>query len=630
MDDYFSSLTKEEIALNLKLLEQFNKKQQTTPSEVKKIEVKKEETKPINSDITKKGIPLRKIVAHDFDNMPDNKHTTLFKAGYKKLNAFQQEVIDECIELGSGSLALPLGSGKTIVSLCLGLYFCAFKQEPMIIIIPKSLVTNWQTEIVKFFDKSLSFLILDDTKKLKDLKIKTIVTLITVDVLSGIYKAHLVSKLFVEPKFVTHLRGLGAYVNFYKDMNEPLMNHVSGSGLFYSIFWGMFIVDEVQIYTNAETNRCQALASVYAKHRWLLSGTPFDEPKIERIMGYYLILNTPTMPRNMPEAKSLITSKTFKGLSEQLVQREKNLAFIPPKLNDVIIAHQLSVDEEKIYIMMKKILIVIKEKAKRAKLLQHREEHKVLSSYKLVMIMYLRQAIICPLIPITSVILDASNIKKKSQIAQIIIDELNTLGVDDYLHDVNSVKSSRIKEVLKVLDKHDEKCILFSCFVSCLDILAYFIKNRPVFRITSDLSAPKRGEVISNFEKSKHGVLLVTYEIGGQGLNLQFAAVVVLVDLSWSAQKSLQGIGRIFRYGQMAEEIFVYFFTANTGIEKIIFEKQNAKLLILDELMTGCPTMNVPKIKMDDVIKMIDVNDNEVLLTKLNQTSNIGTKRIQQ
>lgn len=621
MDDYFGTLTKEEVALNLKLLEQFNKKQKVIEEKV--IE-KKEIIKEVNSDIRKKG-PVRKIIMHDFSTMPDNKYTTLFKKCYKKLNPFQQEVINECIEMGSGSLALPLGSGKTIVSLCLSLYFCAEKQEPIIVIVSKSLITNWQAEIIKFFGKHLSFTILDNKKKLEELKIKSIITLITVDVLRGIYKAHLVSKLFIESKFVTHLRGLGAYINFYKDIKEPLMNHSIGGGLMYSIKWGMFIVDEVQMYTNVDTERCQALASIYAKHRWLLSGTPFDEPKIERIMGYYLILNEPSMPRNLPEVKTLVTSRNFKGLNEQLVKREKNLAFIPPKLNDFIITHKLSADEEKIYIMMKKILVVIKEKAKRAKLLHHREEHKMLSSYKLVMIMYLRQSLICPLIPITSVILEASNIQKKSQIAQIIIDELNALNIDTYLHDVNSVKSTRIKEVLRVLDKHDEKCILFSCYVSCLDIMEYYIKKRKVFRLTSKMSATQRGEVIENFEKTKNGILLVTYTIGGQGLNLQFAAVVILVDLSWCAAQTSQAVGRIFRYGQTAEEIFVYFFTSNTGIEKIIYEKQNAKLLILNELMTGCPTLNVPKIRMDDVIKMIDVNDNEIILKRLNINSNIKT-----
>lgn len=619
MADYFSTLTKEEIALNLKLLEQFSnkkEKKEEKKEEVKKIEVKKD-------DIIKKGqITKPPIIMHNFDLMPDNNYTTLFKKCYYKLNEFQQEIINECIPKGYGSLALPLGSGKTIISLCLSLFFCAEKKEPIIVVISKSLVTNWQTEIIKFFDDSLSFTILDTKQKLKDLKIKSIVTIITIDTLSGIYKAHLVNKLFIEAKFVTHMRGLGAYINYYKQMEEPLLSHSIGSGLLYSTQWGSFIVDEVQIYTNIDTDRCQSLGAIYAKHRWLLSGTLFDEPKVERIMGYYMILNAPEIPRNLPEVKTLISSRNFKGLQEHLITREKNLAFIPPKLNDIIIDHTLSNDEEKIYIMMKKILIVIKEKAKRAKLLHHREEYKVFSSYKLVMIMYLRQALICPLIPITSVILDASNAKKKSQIAKIIIDELNALGVDDYLQNINSVKSSRIKEVLKVLDKHDdEKCIVYSCFVSCLDIMAYFIKGRIVFRITSDMSATKRGEVISKFEKSKNGILLVTYDIGGQGLNLQFAAVVVLVDLYWNSGRTLQSIGRIFRYGQLAKEIFVYFFTANTGIEKIIYEKQNAKILILNELMTGSQTLSIPKIKMDDVIKMIEVEDNKVMLRTVNQNS---------
>ena len=73
------------------------------------------------------------------------------------------------------------------------------------------------------------------------------------------------------------------------------------------------------------------------------------------------------------------------------------------------------------------ILIEIKKKADKAKLLKNVEESKKFSSYKLVMIMYLRQALICPLIPITSIIIDAADLEKRSELSNIIKIELKKL-----------------------------------------------------------------------------------------------------------------------------------------------------------------------------------------------------------
>ena len=91
----------------------------------------------------------------------------------------------------------------------------------------------------------------------------------------------------------------------------------------------------------------------------------------------------------------------------------------------------------------------------------------------------------------------------------------------------------------------------------------------------------------------------------------------MLLDYWWNAGKTEQAIGRIFRLGQVAEQINVIFFSANTAVEKMIFEKQNAKLQILDELKTGKQTTKIPKIKMDDIIKLIELDDNKQLLQKI-------------
>ena len=69
--------------------------------------------------------------------------------------------------------------------------------------------------------------------------------------------------------------------------------------------------------------------------------------------------------------------------------------------------------------------------------------------------------------------------------------------------------------------------------------------------------------------------------------------------------------------GQEAKEINVYLFTANTGVENIIFRKQHSKLMILDELRIGCQQSKIPKVNMNDVIQLIEMEDNQKKLKNI-------------
>ena len=615
--DYFATLTKDEIKVNRVLLEAFERQKARDLIDTNNIlnntnsatSNKTNKTNNTNPDITKK----EKIKKINLDNIEDNLHGKLFKIGYDQLNDFQKPIIKEACDQGFGGLALCVGSGKTILSIVLGLYLTMKTEQPILIVVSKSLIETWEEEIEKFYGDQLKYQVVHPTtvKEMGKWKIKAKIILTTVDVISKYYKENSIDKLFIKQVFPPRF---GNYVNHYQIPTEPYMNHVIGGGLFYSIQWGTIIIDEAQTYTNIDTLRCQCLGALYSNHRWLLSGTLFDEPKIERILGYHIMLNAPGKPRNLPETKELVTDKKlgFKGLNEYQVYRASNLAFKPPIIHEEIITHVLLPEEEKIYTMMKTILIQVKAKADKAKLLKNAAESKKFSSYKLVMIMYLRQALICPLIPITSIIIDASDLEKRSELSKIIVEEIKKLNIDDYLANTKSIKSTRMKATIQILEKHKkDRTIVFSCFKSYLDIMTYLLKDKMnLFVMRSEMSSKERGNMIDKFRESKNGVLLMTYELGSTGLNLQCAKTVLFADTPWCAGRNIQGIGRIVRYGQLSPEVNIYFFSANTGIENIIYQKQYFKLQKLDELKTGTSDTKIPKIRIDDVIRMIDIEDN--------------------
>ena len=558
------------------------------------------------------------------ESNPVTPHGQLMKVGLERLNTYQRRILAECIQKGSGGLSLPLGSGKTILSLVLSMYLTQSSQKPVLIIASKSLIGSWEVEINKFFGTQLKYEVVHQNR-LKEgiamwkLKPETNVVLTTIDVLAKSYSDNVVKQRFVKEEYDDTRN---TYIVKYRIPVSPFLNHILGSGLFFSKEWGCLIVDEVQKYTNIDTRWCQSLGAICADQRWLLSGTMFDEPKVQRILGYHIILNAHNKPRNLPDTLKLVTSDYFTGLNEYLVHRDQNDAFVPPKVNERVIKHTLSAEEEKIYKTMRDILLEIKRNAELAKLHRDEQELKKLNSYKLVMVMYLRQALICPVIPITSVALKASDMSKKSELSKIIVHEMDKLGLTPWLNQEESIKSSRLREVINCANAHaHEKIVLFSCFKSFLDIGEYLIKKevvgRPLFRMTASMSSKKRAELIKDFEKSSNGILLLTYQLGAEGLNLQFASTVMLVDFWWNASKEQQAIGRIFRYGQVSDEINVYFFTANTGIEEILFKKQKAKLQVLEELKTGKIKTKIPRLKLNEVIRLIELSDNEKLLNTI-------------
>lgn len=592
------------------------------------------------------------------ENMAD-KMKKLYVRGYNILNPFQKEILKECIAKGSGGLSLPMGSGKTLLSIVMALFFASQDPDPddlegpIVVIASKSLIMSWAYELNKFFGDDLPFEVVhmdymrgrkikgpkvrkdskgrdkgkgeavpsasvaemrEETVDTWKLKPTTMLVLTTADVVGKAYKeSHLSSRFIFQRPIMTARGHFFGYANRYVRPTKPFLSNNIGLGQMYSLRWSCMIVDEVQMYTNISTQRCQGLGALCAKHRWALSGTMFDEPKDERILGYHVILDVPDMPRELELTSRLIRSKAYKGLDTTLVQRSKNAAFTQqPTVNETVVQHQLSEPEKKIYLTMRKILVEVKRRADRAKFLRNKEELKLFTSYKLVMLLYLRQALICPLVPITSILISASDLESKSELAEIMVDALSKAGLDEWMNDVSSIRSTRMNETIKCVEKHpNERVIIFTTFKTFLDIFEYLSKDwdRPVLRMSSNMSLKKRGDLIREFERTTNGVLLLTYQLGANGLNLQCASVVALVDFWWNSGKTKQAIARIFRYGQKALEIFVYFFTANTGVEEIIFKKQKAKQNMLEELKTGATKTKIPKMNIDHIIRLIEEAD---------------------
>lgn len=550
-------------------------------------------------------------------------------ANIELLNSFQKTILDECLKKKSGGLSLPMGSGKTLLSLIVSLQQTEDTKHPILIVVSKTLISNWIDEIKKFFGDSLKYEVLHqdfmkgvgDTGIFESWQIKqdTRVILTTSNIISKYYKNH-----HIESKFVKHTIINQGYFNQhtlieYERPRRPFSVINQGPGIIYSIEWGCLIVDEIQKYTNASTQQCRGLAAICAKYRWGLSGTMFDEPKPERILGYHLIINDTSFPRNLPECERYIRSWSFRGVQNTIVQRKNNDAFTnPPKLNEVIVNNTLSQQEQKVYLCMKETLKNLNNEVKKFKATNDTINTRRFNSYMMAMITYLRQSIVCPLLPIANVALDVSDYNEKSALSDILMNVIKKLDIDDWLEDPNSVLSSRLRKVLEILENHNgERVVVFTSFRTCLDVLkAYLPDTRDIFILTATMSTKTRGSTLELFEKSENGILLMTYDLGAEGLNIQSSHTVLLVDLWWNSAKTQQAICRVFRFGQLASTVNVYYFTSNTGIEKALLDKHSDKLTVLDELKSG---------PLKSIVKSIDVKK---IIALLENEENVGTLQI--
>lgn len=145
-------------------------------------------------------------------------------------------------------------------------------------------------------------------------------------------------------------------------------------------------------------------------------------------------------------------------------------------------------------------------------------------------------------------------------------------------------------------------------------------EGREVFDIEAKLSFTQRSKVLAAFEATANSILLLTYNLGAEGLNLQFCCTILIVDMGgmWEIH---QAIARVLRFGQTASVVNVYIFTSVTGIENAMFIKHRDKEKVQKELISGRVLSDIKRLNIADVLRVLDLEDNAALVS-IGQSNN--------
>lgn len=110
---------------------------------------------------------------------------------------------------------------------------------------------------------------------------------------------------------------------------------------------------------------------------------------------------------------------------------------------------------------------------------------------------------------------------------------------------------------------------------------AWLSQNKTTGRISGSKQIDLRAAILDRFKDD--ATILIATEAGAEGLNLQFASLVVNFDLPWNPQRIEQRIGRCHRYGQKHDVVVINFLNEKNDADRRVYELLSEKF----NLFTG-------------------------------------------
>lgn len=189
-------------------------------------------------------------------------------------------------------------------------------------------------------------------------------------------------------------------------------------------------------------------------------------------------------------------------------------------------------------------------------------------------------------------------------IVEEIITKAHELGDLDELWE-NDSKFKRLFEVLnRHLAKHpEEKIVLFSYFRPTLQYLHERLEHKGIrCSLLMGGSDIDKQAILKSFQAPSGPSLLLSSEVGSEGIDLQFCRVVINYDLPWNPMRVEQRIGRIDRLGQKSPKILIWNLFAKDTIDARIYSRLYQRLEIFERALGGMEAVlgeEIRKLTMD-------------------------------
>ena len=148
------------------------------------------------------------------------------------------------------------------------------------------------------------------------------------------------------------------------------------------------------------------------------------------------------------------------------------------------------------------------------------------------------------------------------------------------------VKVEKLVELIDSLrsEDTDQKIIIFTEFVETVRYIKEYLEKQGyrVSTLNGSMSIDERNEAIREFKEDSD--VFISTDAGGEGLNLQFANILINYDMPWNPMRVEQRCGRVDRIGQ-EKDVHIYNFILEGTVEKRVREVIEEKLSVILEEM---------------------------------------------
>ena len=155
----------------------------------------------------------------------------------------------------------------------------------------------------------------------------------------------------------------------------------------------------------------------------------------------------------------------------------------------------------------------------------------------------------------------------------------NTIFDSSLYNEAHSPKRDEILDRIVSLSREGHKVLLFSNFVTQLELLEKDLQQRDIryLKLTGGSNAETRQSMVDRFQQDNSiTCFLISLKAGGTGLNLTAADYVFILTPWWNAAAEEQAIDRTYRIGQ-TRPVMVYDFITRNSIEQKMLDLKDKK-----------------------------------------------------
>ena len=438
-----------------------------------------------------------------------------------------------------GILADEMGLGKTLQALAFIRTLAG--QGPSLVVCPSSLIFNWRAEAAKWTPE-LRVLALDGPRRTEDFH--------------KIEKADLV---------------ITSYPLLRRDAEAYQGQQFSA-----------VILDEAQHIKNPDSQNAQAAASLKARHRFVLTGTPVENSvrDIWSLMSFLMpgYLGTRTEFRERYE--NAVQSQPGGPEQQRLTRRIRPFLLrrtkqdvakeIPDKLEQVAYC-ELTDSQRAIYTQLASAT-----KQQLSELAGQKDRNKA------------RMVVLTALLRLRQAACDA-----------------RLLGLDSPPPEADaSAKLDLLEELLSEALDGGHRVLVFSQFVTMLNHIRSRLDRLGVEYCYLDGQTRDRGTEVGRFQAGGVPVFLISLKAGGTGLNLTAADTVIHFDPWWNPAVEAQATDRAHRIGQKRAVTSYKLIARDTVEEKILNLQAKKRAIIAATLESEQPLME--GLSMDEIQGLLD------------------------